>query len=256
VVANVLNNAAKFTPSHGRVEVTLQAQGDAALVQVADNGIGIPPEALPGIFDMFVQLHPGRSVASGGLGLGLTLARHIAESHGGSLAAHSEGPGTGSRFTIRLPLVESAPCESGSSAQAGGSGRRTRVLVIDDNEDAATTLAEMLRLFGHDVRVAFDGAHGLATAREFCPEVAFLDLNMPEMSGIQVAEAIRQDARTRKIRLIALTGMGQAADVAATRASGFIAHLTKPASPEDVLRFAAGEHANVVSIARDAATKR
>jgi signal transduction histidine kinase/CheY-like chemotaxis protein len=241
LLSNLLNNAAKFTPRGGRIEVALHRGHQQAVVQVSDNGIGMPAADLPRIFDIFVQLHSGRSPAAGGLGIGLALARSIAEMHGGRLEVRSEGPGTGSRFLLTLPLSRAAARQDRPAVEPRSASPAGRVLVVDDNQDAATTLAAILRQQGHDVRVAFSGTEGLAKAGQFLPNVAFLDLNMPDLDGIQLAKKLRSDPRTRMTRLVALTGMGRRSDVARTREAGFVAHLTKPASPEEIGRLAGGQ---------------
>jgi signal transduction histidine kinase/ActR/RegA family two-component response regulator len=248
LVANLLNNAAKFTSPRGHIELALGAEEDYAIVEVADNGIGVAPEELPKIFDMFVQLDASRSVAAGGLGLGLTLARSIAEIHSGTLEVHSAGLNRGTQFVLRLPVARQIVAGEPPRIGARGNLRRRRVLVVDDNHDAATTLAEILRVQGHEVRVAFDGLDGLREAREFGPAVAFIDLNMPRMDGFELARNLRQDPRTCAMTLVAVTGMGQDADVARTRDAGFSAHLSKPAAEEDIERWASGEEAVAASI--------
>ena len=240
LLANLLNNAAKFTPAGGRIEVALRRGHRQAVVEVSDNGIGIPAPDLPRIFDIFVQLNSGPSPATGGLGIGLALARSIAEMHGGRLEARSEGTGKGSRFLLTLPLSEAAAGQARAAVEPRAASSASRVLVVDDNQDAAMTLAAVLRRQGHDVRVAFSGTDGLAKAGEFLPNVAFLDLNMPDLDGIQLARKLRSDPRTRKTRLVALTGMGRRSDVTRTREAGFVAHLKKPASLDEIARLAGG----------------
>ena len=243
VVSNLLNNAAKFTPPRGRIELSADAADSTVLVRVADNGIGIPRERLPEVFDMFVQLEPG-SAAAGGLGLGLTLSRAIVRRHGGEIDVRSDGPGKGSEFTVRLPLAAAPPAvEMESSmppapATAPGTTRR-RVLVVDDNVDAAQTLAAYLRLDGHRVESALDGEAALRIAEVLKPDVAFIDLNMPKMDGVEVAKRLRVTPWGRKAKLIALTGMGQSGDVERTRAAGFDEHITKPADLQYVSKIAA-----------------
>jgi signal transduction histidine kinase/CheY-like chemotaxis protein len=238
VVSNLLNNAAKFTPPNGRIEVSAQAQGGAVVVRIADNGIGIPAEKLGEIFDMFVQLDAAH-VAAGGLGLGLTLARSIVERHGGRVEARSRGPGQGSEFLVTLPLAAPPKPAAANEVTAGPPPARRRVLVVDDNVDAAQTLAEYLRLEGHRVESALDGESALRIAEMLHPEVAFIDLNMPGMDGTEVARRLRKTPWGRTTRLVALTGMGQRADIARTTAAGFDEHITKPAELSRVSRLAA-----------------
>jgi two-component system CheB/CheR fusion protein len=242
VIANLVNNAAKFTPSRGQIEITMKVEGEQAIVIVADSGIGIPAETLSHIFDMFVQLDSGKTVTSAGLGLGLglTIARSIATSHGGTLEAFSPGLGKGSQLVLRLPLAPAPLGERRLRAVPELSAGRNRILVVDDNEDAANTLADLLRLVGHDVRVAFDGAQALSQALEFAPAIVFIDLNMPGIDGIQLAQRMRENPRMQEIKLVALTGMGQQEDVERTLEAGFHAHLTKPASFEQIMQLATG----------------
>jgi len=243
IVANLLNNAAKFTPPRGHIEVTMGVDagtdGGGAFVRVRDDGIGVPEDQLASIFDMFVQLEGGGAQAMGGLGLGLTLARSLAAMHGGSVEARSGGAGKGAEFTLRLPLAAPS-AEAPRPPEAAPAAGRASVLIVDDNEDAASTLAQLLRLEGHEVSVAFSAAQALELARRHAPAVAFVDLNMPDMDGIALAARLRADPRTRGTRLVALTGMGQRSDMERTRAAGFEAHPTKPAAPEEVSRLAAG----------------
>jgi signal transduction histidine kinase len=240
LLSNLLNNAAKFTPRGGQIEVSLRRGQQQAVVEVADNGIGIPPQELARIFDIFVQLRSDLSPATAGLGIGLALARSITEMHGGRLEARSEGPGRGSRFLLTLPLSHPAAADVRPTVESPAALPASRVLVVDDNQDAAMTLAAILRRQGHDVCVAFSGEDGLAKAGQFLPNVAFLDLNMPDLDGIQLAYRLRADPRTRRTRLVALTGMGRRSDMARTREAGFVAHLKKPASLDLIARLAGG----------------
>jgi len=238
VVSNLLNNAAKFTPPNGRIELSAQATEASVVVRVADNGIGIAADKLGEIFDMFVQVDTTH-IAAGGLGLGLTLARSIVERHRGRIEARSRGPGQGSEFLVTLPLAAPPKPSAANEDTAGPAPARRRVLVVDDNVDAAQTLAEYLRLEGHRVESALDGESALRIAEMLHPEVAFIDLNMPGMDGTEVARRLRKTPWGRATRLVALTGMGQLTDVARTRAAGFDEHLTKPAELSRVARLAA-----------------
>ena len=242
VLSNVLNNAAKFTPEGGRIEMTLNSEADAAVVTIADNGIGLAPEDTTRIFDMFVQLDSSRSQATGGLGLGLTLARTIVVRHGGSIRAESEGPGKGARFVIRLPCAPAPrPQPRLRAVPADGTASR-RVLVVDDNVDAATSLATVLELAGHEVRTAFGGLEALQVAEAFRPDTVLLDLNLPGIDGVEVGRRLRALPWARSASLIALTGMGRPSDLARTGEAGFDDHLTKPVQPEEVLKLVAGRH--------------
>ena len=247
IVANLLNNAAKFTPPRGRIEVSLSSSDNQAVVAVKDTGIGFDPADARRVFDMFVQLDASRDAGAGGLGLGLTLVRWLVQMHGGSIEARSAGVGKGAEFVVRLPRAKAPVATVPADVPAPRSYPRRRVLVVDDNEDARETLAQILRLEGFDVRACRDGMDALEAAREFRPDVAFIDLNMPYMSGTQLAVKLRSEPWGRTIRLIALTGMGQQSDIESTTAAGFHAHLTKPTSPEEVLRLA-GEVGNVLPL--------
>jgi signal transduction histidine kinase len=238
VVSNLLNNAAKFTPPGGRLELAARAEEGQVAIRVADNGIGIAPEALGEVFDMFVQLDASHAASTGGLGLGLTLARSIVERHGGRIEARSAGPGAGAEFIVRLPLAAAPEAAQEVAAEAPPPSRR-RVLVVDDNIDAAQTLAQYLRMDGHRVESAVDGEGALRIAEVLHPEVAFIDLNMPRMDGTEVARRLRLTPWGREARLIALTGMGQHADIVRTREAGFDEHITKPADLHRISALAA-----------------
>ncbi|MDB5918523.1 MAG: hypothetical protein JWR40_2757 [Massilia sp.] len=240
VVSNLLNNAAKYTPPGGRIEIAARRDGGNVLICVKDNGVGIPAASLSSIFDMFSQVRHNLSRAQGGLGVGLSLVRRLVEMHGGTVSAASGGSGQGSRFTVSLPLASSAaaplpPIQLADAdvdvdADTGaGAGRHLRLLVADDNVDAAEMLEAMLGLQGHATRVAHNGRDALAMAREFAPDVAFLDIGMPDMNGYETAAAIKAVARLEAITLVALTGWGDERDRARAKEAGFDHHLTKPA---------------------------
>src|SRR4051794_40567003 len=240
VVANLLNNAAKFTPPKGRIELSTQAAQGVVALRVADNGVGIAREHLQEVFDMFVQVDERHVAASGGLGLGLTLARAIVRRHGGEIEARSPGRGKGAEFIVRLPLADAPAKDPRQEAAPASPEVRRRVLVVDDNVDAAQTLAQFLRLNGHRVESALDGEAALRIAEILHPDVAFIDLNMPRMDGAEVARRLRLTPWGRKARLVALTGMGQQGDIDRTREAGFDEHITKPADLQRLSRLAAG----------------
>ncbi len=232
-VVNLLNNASKFTPPGGRISVASWRENGHACICVSDNGIGIAPEHLRSIFGMFSQVSSARERSHGGLGIGLALVRGFVELHGGSVEAHSAGPGKGSRFLVRLPLLATDAPQIEAGRQAARPAMLRRVLVVDDNEDAAQTLAALLSHDGHEVQVANGGEQALALAFEFEPEAVLLDIGMPGMNGLEVARELRRRMGLG-VRLIAVTGFGQAQDRELTREAGFDFHLTKPVDPDEV----------------------
>jgi signal transduction histidine kinase len=235
VIGNLLANAAKYTPRNGRIGVSAWVEDGAAVVAVADNGIGIPAESLEAVFDMFTQVARHMERSNGGLGIGLSLVRRLVALHGGTVTASSPGPGQGSTFTIRLPLAAALPQPVGESPPAAqAAGRPLRILIADDNVDAARSLSELLALEGHDTRVAADGAEALELAAGFHPEAVFLDIGMPGMDGYETARRLRCVPGLDAVPLAALTGWGAAEDRARSRAAGFDYHLLKPAVPAEV----------------------
>lgn len=236
VLANLLTNAAKYTEPGGRIVLTAERDGAEVTVRVRDTGVGIPPEMLGKVFDMFAQVAADSDRSQGGLGLGLTLVKRLVEMHGGTVSAHSDGPGRGSEFVVRLPLSNrepDAPARASRPALAGASG--SKVLVADDNADAANSLAKLLRAIGCDVRVVHDGPTALTMARDFRPDVALLDIGMPGMNGHEVARRLRAEGGLNATRLIALTGWGQDEDRKLSQAAGFDDHLVKPVDPVELL---------------------
>jgi PAS domain S-box-containing protein len=231
VVINLLTNAAKYTPDGGLIELHLVCLDGVAEIRVRDNGIGLPASALATVFDMFSQLEPALERSKGGLGIGLALVRGIVELHGGSVHADSPGPGLGSTFTIRLPLA--AGCVHAPSAEPpseAAAPAQLRVLVVDDNEDAAETLAMTLELHGCDVKTASTATRALEMLHDFAPAVALLDIGLPDMNGYELARRVRQlpAGAGADIKLIATTGWGQQKDRERAFAAGFDHHLTKP----------------------------
>ncbi len=230
VLSNLLNNAAKYTPPGGRITVTVSRFDDEAVVTIADNGIGIPAESLSAIFVLFNQVQHHLHRAQGGLGVGLSLVRQLVDMHGGSVEAASAGTGAGSTLTVRLPLALAGAASSNVAADAVAPPHaRLRLLVTDDNVDAAQSLASMFALQGHDTRIAHTGLQALAIARTFLPQVSFLDIGMPGMNGYETALAMRELPGLAQAVLVALTGWGTDNDRARTLQAGFDHHLTKPA---------------------------
>ena len=246
ILGNLLNNSIKYTEPGGAIEVVVERQGCHVVVRVRDSGIGIEPELLPRIFDIFVQATDHRDRAQGGLGIGLSLVRRLVEMHGGNITAHSAGTGKGSEFVVRLPVPTGSPPgperpEHEGPPQTGTKPPRRRILVVDDNVDAAESLARLLkRLYGQDVRVSHDGPGALESAAQFFPEVVLLDIGMPGMDGYEVAQRLRQDPNFSPLKLVALTGWGQETDRLRSKAVGFDLHLVKPVDPDALRRFLEG----------------
>lgn len=238
VLANLLNNAAKYTDPGGSVRLSVERRGGDVLARVEDNGVGIPASMLTRVFDMFAQVDQTLDRAQGGLGIGLSLAQRLVEMHGGSLTVSSAGPGQGSTFTVRLPLPADAPSATAEAPTGSIPPSGRRVLVVDDNEDAAELLTELLRRRGHDARSAHDGHAALELGRAFAPELVFCDLGMPGMDGVEVARRLRSEPATRGATLVALTGWGGEAARRRTADAGFDRHLIKPvefAALEEIL---------------------
>jgi CheY-like chemotaxis protein len=232
-VCNLVNNAAKYSEAGSRIWLTAEAHGDEAVISVRDNGIGISREMLPRVFDMFMQVDRSLEMSQGGLGVGLALVKRLIEMHGGSVEAHSEGPGKGSEFIVRLPLAKSPepthPSNTGANTRARGGGQR--ILVVDDNRDAAISLGMMLKLMGHEVRTAHDGVSGIETAAEFHPDIILLDIGMPRLNGFDAAKQIREQPWGHDVTLVALTGWGQDQDRRRSEEAGFDFHIVKPVEP-------------------------
>ncbi|MBK4739084.1 ATP-binding protein [Noviherbaspirillum pedocola] len=234
VIGNMLNNAAKYTPEGGRITLTVRRETDGAVLQVADNGIGIPAEAQYTVFDMFAQVKANMNYAHGGLGIGLALVQSLVYMHGGRVAVSSAGSGQGSTFTVRLPLnktaVSTSKAESESQPEAVAPfDTRLRVLIVDDNEDGAQSLGALIELGGQEVSLAHTGRHGLALVEEFRPDVVFLDIGLPDMDGYAVIRNILQLPCGKKLPVAALTGWGSQVDRVKTAKAGFDHHLVKPA---------------------------
>jgi signal transduction histidine kinase/CheY-like chemotaxis protein len=237
VLANLLHNAANYTEAGGTVQISGVREIDMAVVRVRDNGIGLEPELIPHIFDLFVQADRSTARTYGGLGIGLALSRQLVEMHGGTIVASSEGPGRGSEFIVRLPLLAEKDAGMFSSTKNGlpavpSSECARRILVVDDDRDAGDSLALLLRLQGHQVRLAREGPAALEMAGSDPPDLIFLDLGMPGMDGYEVARRVRKLPRLANTMLVALTGWGREEDRLRTREAGFNDHLTKPADPE------------------------
>ncbi|MGX9220400.1 ATP-binding protein [Massilia varians] len=239
VVSNILNNAAKYTSSGGQIALRVTSEGGEAVIAVSDNGQGIDPQVLPYIFDLFTQAERTPDRSQGGLGIGLALVKSLVALHGGRVAAFSEGPNKGSEFVIRLPLLSGAEAQEPQQALDQANDGAVRVLVVDDNADAAQMLATLLEAHGHVVSVEYDGTGGLARALRERPEVMLLDIGLPDMDGHELARRLRSSPDTANAMLIALTGYGQSEDRERARQAGFDRHLVKPADLSELLRILA-----------------
>jgi signal transduction histidine kinase/DNA-binding response OmpR family regulator len=239
VVANLLHNAAKYTPAGGRIHLNAERQGEELVLSVRDNGIGLKPDMLHRVFDLFVQVDPGSDRAQGGLGLGLTLVRSLVEMHGGSVSARSEGLSKGSEFTVRLPLPPETPAALAltTSTKAAAVAARLEplhILLVEDNPDIRETLKDLLELHGHRVEEASDGRAAVDMVLSQRPQVALVDIGLPELDGYKVAELVRASAGGANTRLVALTGYGHPEDRKRALEAGFDAHLVKPVSSDDL----------------------
>ena len=239
VISNILNNAAKYTPSGGRIALRVSSDSGEAVIAVSDNGQGIEPQVLPYIFDLFTQAERTPDRSQGGLGIGLALVKSLVALHGGRVAAFSEGPNKGSEFVIRLPLLSGAEAQEPQQSLDQANDGAVRVLVVDDNADAAQMLATLLEAHGHVVSVEYDGTGGLARALRERPEVMLLDIGLPDMDGHELARRLRSSPDTANAMLIALTGYGQSEDRERARQAGFDRHLVKPADLSELLRILA-----------------
>jgi PAS domain S-box-containing protein len=242
VLSNLLTNAAKYTDPRGTIQLRATADDKTVEISVTDSGIGLPRDALSAVFTMFSQVRSTQDRSEGGLGIGLALARGVVELHGGTIEALSAGPGQGSQFIVRIPLrIVSGLPNTTATTIATQATRSRRVLIADDNRDAAESLAMLLQMDGHVVTVVHDGEQALAKIEEMRPEVALLDIGMPELDGYEVARRVRFDTRIRNMFLIAVTGWGQESDKARAAAAGFDLHFTKPVEPQKLIDLLGGE---------------
>ncbi|MGS5087034.1 ATP-binding protein [Hydrogenophaga sp. A37] len=244
VFANLLNNASKFTPSEGHIRVSMRSDEKIVRVQVTDTGIGIPEDMLEAVFGMFVQIHSSLRGAQGGLGVGLTLARSLVELHGGRISVTSPGPHAGTTVTVELPRVAAPvnPHTSDASTEEGNVGEGHQILVVDDNRDAADSLAQLFAALGAKVSVAYGGEEALSAMAAALPSIAFIDIGMPVMDGYELAARIRASASFSGVVLVALTGWGQATDRERILNSGFDHHLIKPADVQQLIRLLQSIH--------------
>lgn len=237
-IGNVLENAARYTEADGRIVLRAEKDRDSVAIHIQDNGIGIAPDSLSVIFDLFAQAHRSAQRPQGGLGIGLTLVRNLVELHGGTVEATSAGPGEGSEFTVRLPLLKQPMRAAHAPKTPPGRDTPRRIVLIDDNVDAAESLAMLLRLKGHEVHIAYDGPAGVALALKAEPDCVLVDIGLPGIDGYAVAKRLRAHERERTL-LVALTGYSQSEDRLKSEQAGFDHHLVKPVAQdvlEDVLR--------------------
>jgi signal transduction histidine kinase/ActR/RegA family two-component response regulator len=236
VFANLLHNAGKYTDPGGKIAISCGRDGDDAVVKVQDNGLGIDPSMRESVFELFTQAPQSLARAQGGLGIGLTLVRALVDLHGGRVEVESDGPGHGSTFTVRLPTIgpteAAGEVDNAPATDAASAGERPmRVLVVDDNEDAANSMADMLRLMGHHAEVAYSGLMAMHMAEDVEPDLVMLDIGLPEIDGYEVARRLRR-SRRRRVRLVAVTGYGAEGDKRRAREAGFDEHAVKPVLPE------------------------
>ncbi|HZA94731.1 MAG TPA: ATP-binding protein, partial [Burkholderiaceae bacterium] len=244
VIANLLNNAAKYTPQQGRIEIAVERANDRARISIKDSGVGIPAEMLPLLFEMFAQIDRTLERAQGGLGIGLALVKSLVELHGGSVEAHSEGQGRGSQFVVNLPLTVAdaqVSAEEPASILPSRHSKNIRVLVVDDNVDSADSLSQCLRMLGYQTLTAHDGLEAVRSTESYNPDVALLDIGLPHMSGHEAARQIRAQPQGARLLLIALSGWGQEEDRRKSKAAGFDHHFVKPVDI-DALTNVLAEH--------------
>ncbi len=241
VFINLLNNSAKYTERGGHIRLTVEQQGSDVVVAVKDTGIGIPADKLPTVFDLFSQVEGSLSHSQGGLGIGLSLVKRLVEMHDGSVEAESAGPGTGSTFSVRLPvLIAQSRPDGGDDEQEVAPKSSLRILVVDDNRDTADSLGTMLRIMGNETQTAYDGEEAVAAAMAFRPEVILLDIGLPKLNGYEACRRIREHLWGEDLVLIALTGWGQEDDVRRSDEAGFDHHMVKPVNPNTLMKLLAG----------------
>jgi two-component system CheB/CheR fusion protein len=241
VVTNLLNNAVKYTDPGGAITLAVEREQGDIVIGVRDTGIGIAPDMITRIFDLFVQADRRLNRSQGGIGIGLTLTRKLVELHGGTVTASSAGPGRGSEFVVRLPACQDArsAVKTDMFHEAVAAPRR-RVLIVDDNVDSALSLGMLLKLQGHQIQTANDGATALRIVAQFDPQIMFLDLGMPVIDGYEIARRLRERPESKKLFLVALTGWGQDDDRRRTREAGFNAHVVKPIQSAELQSLLAG----------------
>jgi CheY-like chemotaxis protein len=230
-IVNLLNNAAKYSENGGYIRLSAHNAGGDVVISVLDRGVGIQPERLAEMFELFAQGDRSLARSEGGLGIGLTVVKKLVELHSGTVTAKSEGPGKGSEFTIRLPAAEAATAKA-QKRPVERVGRGARILVVDDNVDTARGMARLLKLLGHDIVTAHSGPEAIAAAREQRPEFVLLDIGLPGMDGYEVASLLRQEDCCKQAMIVAVTGYGREEDRRRSREAGFDHHLIKPVDPD------------------------
>jgi CheY-like chemotaxis protein len=232
VISNLLRNALKYSDKPSKIWLTVERQGETAVIRIKDEGIGIAADVLPKIFNLFVQADNSLARSQGGLGIGLTVVKRVVEMHGGLVTAESEGIGKGSEFTIRLPISHaSAPLSKAAPTSSAHAGPKRRILVVDDNVDAAMTVSTLLKTWGHEVHSVHTGVRAIEEVQNFRPEIVLLDIGLPGMSGYDVARQLRSEPSSKGVIIAALTGYGQESDRQREFEAGFDYHLTKPPDP-------------------------
>ncbi len=242
VFLNLLNNAAKYTERGGRIDLRAELQGSDVVMSVTDTGIGIPADKLPTLFEMFSQVEVALSRSQGGLGIGLCLVKRLVEMHGGSVEAKSGGPGQGSEFVVRLPIVveQTYPSQASDDSDKVQPTSDLRILVVDDNRDAAESLAMLLKMMGNDIHTAYDGEEAVAAAGKFRPHVVLCDIGLPKLNGYEACRQMKAQAWDKKMILIAVTGWGQDNDRRKSQEAGFDHHMVKPVDPQALMKLLAG----------------
>jgi len=240
IIGNLLHNACKFTDEGGRISLVVERDDDVAVIRVSDSGVGIAPEQFSRIFDLFTQIDTALERSRGGLGIGLSLVKRLVEMHHGTVQVSSAGINEGSEFVVRLPLLVSVPDKARFEPVPAEPTRGRRILVVDDNRDAATSLAELLQLSGHEAEIAHDGLEALQMAQNLRPDVVLLDIGLPKLNGFEVARKIRQETWGKNMMLVALTGWGQDGDRKKSGEAGFNAHLVKPVDPVTLMELLDG----------------
>jgi len=231
IIGNLLHNACKFTDKGGRIALIVEREDNAAVIRVSDNGVGIAAEQFPHIFEMFTQIDTALERSRGGLGIGLALVKRLVQMHGGTVLVHSDGLNQGSEFVVRLPLMEDVPEQALPESVPAAPAQGLRILVVDDNRVAATSLAKLLELDDHVTHIAHDGLETVQAAQSFRPDVVLLDIGLPKLNGFEVARTIRQQTGGKDMVLVALTGWGQDEDRRKSSKAGFNAHMVKPVDP-------------------------